>query len=102
MLLILLFAISTIVSGGTSLEHRPDALVPVNLELHQAKDGIRRITVTQLREALKNGKAILVDVRTERAYRAGHIKGAILIPVDEIGRRIDELPKNKLIATYCA
>jgi len=102
MLLVIVFAISIIVSDETSLEPRSDVRAPVNVELHQAKDGIRRVTVTELREALKSGKAILVDVRTERAYRAGHIKGAILIPVDEIGRRIDELPKNKLIATYCA
>lgn len=73
-----------------------------HVETTQAKDGVRRIRVAELRKLLKDGKAILVDVRTERAYRAGHIKGAILIPVDEIENRINELPKDKLIATYCA
>ncbi len=102
MLLLIIFTISNFVSlGAMPADARETVLAPISFG-SQAKDGIRRITATQLREALKNGKAILVDVRAERAYRAGHIKGAILIPVDEIGRRINELPKDKLIATYCA
>ncbi len=72
------------------------------LSSNETSDGVRRIKPTELRQALRNGKAVLVDVRSQRAYRGGHIKGAINIPVDEIGNRIDELPKNKLIATYCA
>jgi predicted sulfurtransferase len=65
-------------------------------------DGIRRVTTDELRAALKEGKAVLVDVRGEGAYRAGHIKGALLMPINEIGSRYGELPKNKLIATYCS
>jgi hypothetical protein len=65
-------------------------------------DGIRRVTTDELRAALKQGKAVLVDVRGEGAYRAGHIKGALLMPINEIGSRYGELPKNKLIATYCS
>jgi rhodanese-related sulfurtransferase len=72
------------------------------VEPAQAKDGVRRIRVAELRQLLKDNKAILVDVRTERAYRGGHIKGAILIPVGEMENRFNELPKDKFIATYCA
>jgi rhodanese-related sulfurtransferase len=75
---------------------------PAQLSNHQSRDGVRRITPEEVRQVLKDGKAILVDVRNETAYRAGHIKGAILIPVDEIGGRVAELPKDKLIVTYCA
>jgi len=62
----------------------------------------RRITPSEVQDLLNKGKAILVDVRTEAAYRAGHIKGAWLIPASEIASRVDELPRDKLIATYCA
>ena len=67
-----------------------------------SEDGVRRITPDELREALKNGKAVLIDVRAAESYKAGHIKGARLIPVNEIGSRLNELPKDKLIATYCS
>jgi rhodanese-related sulfurtransferase len=46
---------------------------------------------------------ILLDVRTEAEYREVHIKGAVLIPVDEIKERAEsELPdKAKIIFVYC-
>jgi 3-mercaptopyruvate sulfurtransferase SseA len=68
----------------------------------QTGDGARRVTPQELRQLFKKGQAIVVDVRTEEAYKAGHIKGAWLIPAADIGNRADELPRNKLIATYCS
>ena len=68
----------------------------------QAPDGARRITPIDLREQVKKGQAILVDVRSVEAYKAGHIKGARSIPATEIASRAGELPRDKLIATYCS
>jgi predicted sulfurtransferase len=65
-------------------------------------DGARRITVAETQEAVARNEAVIIDVRNEASYNAGHIKGAKLIPVGEIGNRFNELPKNKLIITYCA
>jgi predicted sulfurtransferase len=65
-------------------------------------DGVPRITPAELRQVLKKKKAILIDVRNEDAYKAGHIKGALLIPASEIGSRSKDLAKGKLIATYCS
>jgi predicted sulfurtransferase len=65
-------------------------------------EGARRITPAELQELIKQDQAIIVDVRSEEAYKAGHIKGAILIPAPDIAKRVDELPRDKLIATYCA
>lgn len=65
-------------------------------------DGVRRITPAELRTALKKGKAVIVDVRGLGAYQAGHITGALTIPVTEMAARYSELPKDKLIATYCS
>lgn len=49
------------------------------------------------------GKHILLDVRTEGEFKARRIRGAVLLPYDEIGRRATaELPdKNALILLYC-
>jgi rhodanese-related sulfurtransferase len=41
-------------------------------------------------------------VRDEATYKAGHIKGAKSIPLPQFNERIGELPKDKLIITYCA
>jgi tRNA pseudouridine-54 N-methylase len=65
-------------------------------------DSVRRITVEELRAALEKGSAIVVDVRGEDSYKAGHIKGALWIPGDKIAGRTKELPKDKLIVTYCS
>lgn len=65
-------------------------------------DGVRRITPEAARTALNNGRAIIVDVRSDSAYNSGHIRGARLIPLEEIGSRSRELPHDKLIITYCA
>ena len=65
-------------------------------------DEVRRISAAQLQETLQKGGAVLIDVRNEESYNAGHIKGALLIPVGDIGSRIKEVPKDKFIATYCS
>lgn len=52
-------------------------------------------------ELVKNG-AVIIDVRTPAEFSAGHIKGAINIPVDKIGTQIEKIKKyNKPIITCC-
>ena len=46
--------------------------------------------------------AVLVDVRSPGEFASGHIEGALNIPVNEIGARLSELPKDKPIVVYCA
>ncbi len=65
-------------------------------------DGVRRITPAELQAALEKGEAIVVDVRSSAAFQQGHIKGARLIPAEQIASRAGELPRDKTIVTYCA
>lgn len=46
-------------------------------------------------------RPVLLDVRTEKEFTAGHLPNAINIPVDELRTRLQELPKDKEIAVYC-
>ncbi|MCA1556392.1 MAG: rhodanese-like domain-containing protein [Acidobacteria bacterium] len=62
----------------------------------------RRITIEETQAAIATGKAIIVDVRDEAAYKASHIKGAKSIPLPRFEERASELSKDKLIITYCA
>lgn len=61
------------------------------------------ITVAQLNEKLKFGKHPLVlDVRQPDEFRTGHITGAKLIPLNELHRKIKDLPKGREIVCICA
>ena len=61
------------------------------------------ITAEELNEKLKFGKHPLVlDVRQPDEFRSGHIAGAKLIPLNELQRKLSELPKGREIVCICA
>jgi 3-mercaptopyruvate sulfurtransferase SseA len=65
-------------------------------------DGARRITADELVKMVKNNEAVVIDVRNQASYDLGHIPGAKLIPAGDILNHLDELPKDKMIVTYCS
>ena len=65
-------------------------------------DGARRVTVAELKDLLAKNEAVVIDVRNQASYDIGHIKGARLIPEAEVASHAAELPKDKLIVTYCS
>lgn len=65
-------------------------------------DGVRRVTTVELRELLAKNEAVVIDVRNEPSFAAGHIRGAKLIPFADVVKHANELPKDKLIVTYCS
>jgi rhodanese-related sulfurtransferase/DNA-binding transcriptional ArsR family regulator len=56
---------------------------------------------TELVRRLKERTAIVIDVRPVEEFRAGHIKGAVSVPLRELEDRISELPREKEIVAYC-
>lgn len=70
--------------------------------LAQEGDGVRRVTPAEARSAVEKGQAVIVDVRGEDSFKAGHISGALWIPLNEIASRAGELPRGKTIVTYCS
>ncbi len=54
-----------------------------------------------LRDALRERRVLLVDVRSPAEYRRGHIPGAINIPYEQIGRSLHLLPRDRDIVLYC-
>jgi 3-mercaptopyruvate sulfurtransferase SseA len=65
-------------------------------------DGARRITITELKELQKKNAVYIVDVRNQASYDAGHIPGSVLIPAADILKHVDDLPRNRMIVTYCS
>lgn len=60
-----------------------------------------QISAKEVHRRLYQGEVVLLDVRPEVEYQAGHLPGAVSIPVDELERRLDELPPDKTVVAYC-
>jgi rhodanese-related sulfurtransferase len=60
-----------------------------------------KITSAEVSEGLLHDQILLIDARPEDEFQAGHLPGAISLPVDTITRRIYELPMGKTVVTYC-
>jgi rhodanese-related sulfurtransferase len=68
--------------------------------LHDREE-LEAITAEQLRERLNQGNVVLLDVRPEAEYQAGHIRGAVSMPVAHLEQRLALLPKKKVVVAYC-
>jgi len=64
-------------------------------------DDVETIGREDLLERLTKGDVVLVDVRPEEEFAAGHIEGARSIPLEELERRLAELPPGQEIVAYC-
>ncbi|GLI37623.1 rhodanese-like domain-containing protein [Geobacter hydrogenophilus] len=65
--------------------------------------GYRDIKATEAKSLLAaNKKVFLLDVRTPEEFGQGRLQGAVLIPINEVERRIGEIPRNRPIVVYCA
>jgi rhodanese-related sulfurtransferase/predicted transcriptional regulator len=62
---------------------------------------VEAIDRDELVERMARGDVVLVDVRPEAEYAAGHIEGARSIPIDELERRLSELPRGREVVAYC-
>ncbi len=60
--------------------------------------GIKQITARELDQ--KKGM-MLLDVRSDKEYKQGHIPGAVHVPLPEIGDRVKKLKKDKDLVVYC-
>jgi rhodanese-related sulfurtransferase/DNA-binding HxlR family transcriptional regulator len=55
----------------------------------------------ELEARAKAGDLVIVDVRPEEEYNAGHIEGALSIPIDQLARRLAEIPEGAEVVAYC-
>jgi rhodanese-related sulfurtransferase/DNA-binding MarR family transcriptional regulator len=62
---------------------------------------LRTITRDALQARLSDGDVVVLDVRPEPEYTAGHIRGAITIPVSDLKSRLGEIPAGAEVVAYC-
>lgn len=60
-----------------------------------------QVTRAELLRRVELGEVVVLDVRPREEYDAGHIPGAISIPVEELADRLAELPTDQEIVAYC-
>lgn len=65
------------------------------------RDQLEPVPPGELRRRIRHGDVTLIDVRPADEFAAGHISGALSLPVTELPRRMRELPKEKEIIAYC-
>ena len=65
------------------------------------KDALEPIAARELLGRVRKGLVTVLDVRPSEEYQAGHLPGAVNIPLSEIEGRLGKLPKNKEIVAYC-
>ena len=59
------------------------------------------VEMDDLLERARSGKVVILDTRPANEYAAGHIAGALSVPVDELKERLGKLPKGKAYVAYC-
>lgn len=68
---------------------------------HGDRGSLVTIGRDELLHRLEAGEVVLVDVRPAAEHAAGHIPGALNVPIDELTGRLDELPADATVVAYC-
>jgi rhodanese-related sulfurtransferase len=65
------------------------------------KDGLEPVPAKELMSRARRGLVTVLDVRPPEEYAAGHLPGAVNIPIHELEKRLRELPRRKEVVAYC-
>lgn len=65
------------------------------------RDTLEAVEAKELMDRLGDGSAVVLDVRPEEEYRAGHIPGALSVPVEALEAALQTLPRDKEVVAYC-
>lgn len=70
-------------------------------ENFNSRDKLIPVRRDELLGMVKSGEAMVIDVRPSAEYEAGHIEGAVNIPLESLTERLSKLPKDQEIVAYC-
>lgn len=63
--------------------------------------GVKTITVDELADKLKQGKPVLIDVREPHEYAAGHVGGAVNVPLGQLAEKLGGFDRNAETFVIC-
>jgi rhodanese-related sulfurtransferase/DNA-binding transcriptional ArsR family regulator len=85
----------------TVAERRLAELERIVSEHFGDRSGAEAVSIEELVRRGRSGDVVVLDTRPAGEYAAGHIAGALSIPVDDLEKRLQELPKKKAFVAYC-
>ncbi|BBL80753.1 ArsR family transcriptional regulator [Rubrobacter xylanophilus] len=65
------------------------------------RDSLEAVCAEELLQKMREGEVLVLDVRPEEEYRAGHIPGARSVPVERLEAYLAEIPKDREVVAYC-
>jgi len=66
-----------------------------------ARDDLEPVPAAELLKRSKQGLVTVLDVRPAKEFAAGHLPGAINVPVEDLGKRLGKFPKGREVIAYC-
>ncbi len=66
-----------------------------------ARQSLQPVDREQLMDKVRKGVVTVLDVRPREEYRAGHLRGALSVPLKELERRLADLPRDQEVVAYC-
>jgi rhodanese-related sulfurtransferase len=85
----------------TLAETRIEEIGQVTHAFLEERDALEPVDREALVKRLRSGEVTILDVRPVEEFHAGHIPGAVSMPLGELKRRLDSLPKYRDVVAYC-
>ena len=86
-------------------QDRAEGIDSLSSEMDAIADGTVEMSAEDLRIMMEieegDDLPLVVDVRQNHEWTAGHIKGAIHIPLGELDQRLDDVSRDRLVVVYC-
>jgi 3-mercaptopyruvate sulfurtransferase SseA len=87
--------------GGTDMKPSPEQLTRLKAYYEAKLFGEVEINAVKHKVLDKQGVFVLLDARPREAFVAGHIRGALSVPLDQAGVAAKVLPADRQYVTYC-
>jgi rhodanese-related sulfurtransferase len=85
----------------TLAESRLYEIERIMREFHESRDDMEAVDRELLVDRVRAGEVTVLDVRPTEEYDAGHIPGAVSVPIAELEKRLAELPRDRAVVAYC-
>jgi rhodanese-related sulfurtransferase/DNA-binding transcriptional ArsR family regulator len=82
-------------------ENRVAEVEKIVREWLRHKDAMEAVAPAELLDRARKGLVVVIDVRPAEEYAAGHVPGAINVPIEQLESRLAKLPKRKEVVAYC-
>jgi len=90
-----------LLSVRTVAEARLAEVAKVTRDFLAANSQLEPVDEAALRARVRKGQVTLLDVRPPEEFAAGHIPGALSVPLPELARQLSKLPKRREVVAYC-